>query len=167
MGKLYRLAKNRFSPKKFADEEIRNEEVKLIFEAAQIAPSSFNRQPWFYYWAKKGTEGFEKLGNFLIDGNKWAKAASMLVLACYEVKDERGENSKAEHDLGLANMSLVIQAQALGYYSHMMGGFDQEGSKEELKMPRSRQPGVMIAIGRLGDEKMGKRERKTRIEREL
>jgi len=163
MKQVHRLIRSRFSPRKFVNEEIKDEEVESIFEAARLAPSSFNRQPWFYYWAKKGTEGFEKLGSFLTERNKWAKEASMLVLACYEAEDERGKNSKAEHDLGLANMSLVIQAQALGYYCHMMGGFDGGKAKKGMKMFKLRQPGVMIAIGKLGDEKIGKRDRKIKI----
>lgn len=164
---MIKAIKNRFSPRKFSTESVTDKELKKIFEAARVSPSCYNHQPWFYYWAKKGTAGFEKLGSLLMEGNLWAKEAGVLILACYEAETDRGENAYAQHDLGLASMSLVLQAQKLGYHSHQMAGFDKEKATEVIGMPKTRKPFVMMAIGKLGDEKQEKRERKEKIEKQV
>jgi nitroreductase len=37
------------------DEELSNEELMPIFEAARWAPSAFNTQPWRFIYAKRNT----------------------------------------------------------------------------------------------------------------
>jgi nitroreductase len=143
--------KARFSPRVFSKDPISEEDLKKIFEAARWAPSSYNRQPWFFYVAKRGTKAFEKLTTTLMEGNFWAKGAPLLILACYIKEDEMGENKYAQYDLGQAVFSLVFQAQELGIYSHQIAGFDKKAAKELLNLPKEHEPWVLIAMGRLGD----------------
>lgn len=145
------LLKKRFSPRVFSDEEVRNNDLKKIFEAARWTPSSNNRQPWFFYAAKKGGKGFEKIYSCLSESNYWAKNASYLLVGCYLDEVEKGKNNYAQYDLGQAVMSLVVQAQSLGYYSHQMGGFNKDMVKEVLNIESPAFPWVAIAIGRIGD----------------
>ncbi|MFN4213022.1 MAG: nitroreductase family protein [Microgenomates group bacterium] len=144
------IFKKRFSPRFFSKEEVKEEDLKIIFEAVRFTASSYNRQPWFFYLAKKGTKSFAKLASLLMEGNLWAKEAAILILACYINEDEYGKNSYAQYDLGQAVATLVYQAQDLGYFSHQMAGFDKEKAKELVK-DKNHIPWVMIALGRLGD----------------
>lgn len=141
--------KKRFSPRVFSQDEIPDKDLEIIFEAARLSPSSYNRQPWYFYVAKKGTIGFEKLSSTLLQGNDWAKEAPVLILACFIEKDNYGENFYAQYDLGQAVASLVYQAQILGYYSHQMAGFDKEKAKKFVSKDHT--PWVMIALGKIGD----------------
>lgn len=145
------LLNSRFSPREFLHEPVSQEHCELLFEAARWSPSSYNRQPWFYYYAMQETTGFEKLAKSLVEGNAWAKKASLLILGCYIDSDERGKNSYAQYDLGQSTFSLVIQAQFLGYYSHQMGGFDKKKVKTLLQLHPEHIPHVIIAIGKLND----------------
>ncbi len=145
------ILKARFSPRVFSNEPIREEDLEIIFEAARWAPSSYNRQPWFFYVAKKGTDAFEKLSSTLVEANEWAKTAPLLILACYIKEDEMGENKYAQYDLGQAVFALVFQAQELGIYSRQMAGFDKKAAKELLNLPKEQEPFVLIAMGRIGD----------------
>lgn len=144
------IFKKRFSPRVFSKEMVKDEDLKIIFEAARFTPSSYNRQPWFFYLAKKGTKSFDKLANFLMEGNHWAKEVPVLILACYIKEDKYGENAYAQYDLGQAVSTLVYQAQDLGYFTHQMAGFDREKAKE-IVSDKNHIPWVMIALGRLGD----------------
>jgi nitroreductase len=56
----------------------------------------------------------------------------------------------AMHDLGLAVMSLIIQAQHLGLHCHPMAAFDPEKAQAVFEIPPLFAPGIMIAIGYLG-----------------
>lgn len=174
---IFDLLKNRFSPRVFSNELIKQDHLQVIFEAARWAPSSYNKQPWHFFYAKKGSSGFEKLASCLLSGNEWAKEAPILILGCYIKEDERGKNPYGKYDLGQAAMSLVIQAQSLGLYSHQMGWFDKEKAKTVINLLQNYEPWVMIALGKLGDyeksdEKLidrdfRKRERKAKIAEEV
>lgn len=145
------VLKNRFSPRVFSDEEISNKDLSSIIEAAHWAPSSYNRQPWFFYVAKRGGKGFEKIFSCLSESNYWAKKASYLLVGCYLDEDEKGKNNYGQYDLGQAVMSLVVQVQSLGYYSHQMGGFNKDMVKEVLNIQSPAFPWVVIAVGKIGD----------------
>ena len=53
---IHPLLKKRWSPRAFADQEIPEEVLNELFEAARWAASSMNEQPWQYVYAQKGTE---------------------------------------------------------------------------------------------------------------
>ena len=142
--------KKRFSPRVFSSDKVKNKDLVIIFEAVRFTPSSYNRQPWYFYVAKKGTKFFEKLAGFLVKSNNWAKKATVLILACYIEKDDFGKNNYAQYDLGQAVATLVYQAQDLGYYSHQMAGFDKKKAKNIVKN-KNHIPWVMIALGKLGN----------------
>ncbi|VVA43306.1 conserved hypothetical protein [Candidatus Roizmanbacteria bacterium] len=145
------VLKNRFSPRVFSDEEVNKKDFNSIIEAVRWTPSSSNRQPWFFYVAKKGGKEFEKVLSCLNKDNYWAKNASYLLVGCYLDEDEKGKNNYGQYDLGQAVMSLVVQAQSLGYYTHQMGGFNKDMIKEVLVIKFPVFPWVVVAIGKIGD----------------
>jgi len=140
---------SRFSPRVFLSEEVPNSDLEIILEAARFSPSSYNRQPWFFYVGKKGSSGFEELSQTLVEGNFWAKEAPVLILACYIKVDKYGKNEYAQYDLGQAVSAFVYQAQILGYYTHQMAGFDKEKAKGLVD--KNHTPFVLIALGKIGD----------------
>jgi len=140
---------SRFSPRVFSSQELPNSDLETILEAARFSPSSYNRQPWFFYVAKKGSSFFKKISEALVEGNFWAKEAPVLILACYIKKDQYGKNEYAQYDLGQAVSALVYQAQILGYYTHQMAGLDKEKAKKLLDTNHT--PFVLIALGKIGD----------------
>ena len=44
--KINPLFINRWSPRSMSGEELNDEDIMSLFEAARWAPSSFNNQPW-------------------------------------------------------------------------------------------------------------------------
>src|SRR5258705_5658969 len=62
-------------------EEIAEEELMRLFEAARWAPSSFNAQQWRALYARRGTEHWPVFFELLVEANKyWAKNAAALVV---------------------------------------------------------------------------------------
>ena len=145
------ILKNRFSPRFFSNEEIKDKDLQSFFEAARWTPSCFNAQPWLFYYAKNGTAGFEKISSSLTEGNSWAKKAPLLILACYIDTTSHGKNFYAMHDLGQAVSNLIFQAQSQGIYCHQMAGFSKKIVKENLKINDPVIPHVLIAVGKIGD----------------
>jgi nitroreductase len=148
----------RWSPRSFAERQPEAHKLQSIFEAARLAPSAHNTQPArFLVGRKHHGDVHERLFACLDPHNRdWAHSVPVLVLAA--VMRRRYSQAVAEfvpyphcmHDLGLAVMSLIVQAQHLGLYCHPMAAFDPEKAQAEFEIPALFMPGMVIAIGYLG-----------------
>ena len=144
---------NRFSPRAFSGKNISDEVMNTLFEAASWAASANNEQPWMYYFAHKNTEGFEKLAECLMPGNHvWAKNAAVLVVTVAQKTFAKNGNPNvaAEHDLGMANATLLLQASTLDVFGHPMGGFFKDKAADVLGLDDNSAPICMLALGYLG-----------------
>lgn len=151
------IIKQRWSPRAFTEQIVSEEKLNSMFEAARWAASSSNEQPWEYYYAIKGTEGWNKLFVCLTQGNqKWVKNATILMTCVTNKKFKRNgkENPTAEHDLGLANSHIFLQAVAEGFYMHGMAGFFAEKVCEVLNLSGDKKVICMMAGGYPGDPEM-------------
>ena len=153
-------ALDRWSPRSFSEKPPEAEKLQSMFEAARLAPSAHNTQPVRFLVARKAEDAafYARLFSCLSEGNRvWAHSAPVLVLAAVmrrRFSQERADYvpyPHAMHDLGLAVMSLILQAQELGLFCHPMAGFDPERAQEEFAIPELFEPGIMIAVGYLGD----------------
>jgi nitroreductase len=83
-------------PRSMTDEELKDEELMSLFEAARWAPSSGNGQPWRFIYVKRNTEDWTSLFDLLVDFNKsWAKDAAILIVVVS--KKEFEYNGKSFH----------------------------------------------------------------------
>lgn len=148
---LHDLIRNRWSPVAFDGRPISRDMLGSLLEAARWAPSSYNEQPWYYIVAPRDDAAeFAKLLSCLVDANAaWAKNASVLMLAVASLKFSRNgkPNRHAQHDVGLANENLVLQAEALGLAGHQMAGFDLQKSRTTYAIPEDFEPMTAIAVG--------------------
>ena len=168
---------NRFSPRYYSSEKVSEKDLQSMFETVRWAPSARNRQPWYFYWTRKGSSSWKKLISCIPEKHHWSKTASVFILSCYMDKTEFGANKYALYDLGTAVYSLVLQAHALGYYCRQVGNFDREKAKQMLKIPKEQKPFIIVTVGKIGDYKKApesvlvldtqKRERKTDIAKEI
>ncbi|MBV8813572.1 MAG: nitroreductase family protein [Verrucomicrobia bacterium] len=157
---------NRWSPRAMSGEEISQEELFTLFEAARWAPSSFNNQPWRILYARRGTAQWPLFFDLLVDFNKsWAKGASVLVLFISNKNFEHNGEPAPTHsfDTGAAWENLCLQAILKGLVVHGMQGFDSEKARVDLKVPNDFQIEAMAAIGKPGNreslpEKLQERE---------
>lgn len=148
----------RWSPRSFLDQEVEPEKLRSMFEAARLAPSAHNSQPSRFLLGRKGKgNNFDRLFECLDDFNKeWAYGAPVLILASVtrkrfsQITGEFMPYSHALHDLGMAIMSLAIQAREMGLHSHPMAAFDPEKARKEFSIPPLFLPGMIIAAGYVG-----------------
>ncbi len=71
---------NRWSPRSMTGEDLDNDVIMSLFEAARWAPSSFNNQPWRFIYAKRNTMYWNQLFDLLLEPNKvWVKNAALLI----------------------------------------------------------------------------------------
>jgi nitroreductase len=144
---------DRFSPRHFSPKKIPQKDLNSIFEAARLAPSGYNYQPWFFYWTENNSSAFKKTVSCFPSSNYWAKTAAIFIIACYLPVIDKEPDRYALYDLGASVMSLVLQTQHLGYYARQIGNCDTEKLKKIFNLEKDQQPFVVIALGKLGDYK--------------
>ncbi|MEZ5743111.1 MAG: nitroreductase family protein [Sphingomonadaceae bacterium] len=149
---------DRWSPRSFTDREPEPAKLCSMFEAARLAPSAHNTQPTRFLLARKGRgDVYRRLFDCLDDHNQeWADRAPVLILASVtrrrfsQITGEFHPYPHCLHDLGLAVMSLTVQAHHLGLHTHLMAAFDPEKAQEEFAIPELFLPAMVIAVGYLG-----------------
>jgi len=148
---IHALLRSRASSRVFdPDRPVPAESIRLLLEAARWSPSSGNGQPWRYLiFDDRVKEERERARRILSPGNQtWAARAPLLILGvAREIRSEGKVNHYGQHDLGLANQSLLLQATALGLHCRPMGGFDKEEAARLFDIPEGHRPMVMVAIG--------------------
>lgn len=150
---IHSLILNRWSPRSMTGEELTDELLMSLFEAARWAPSSYNNQPWRFIYAKRNTEHWDRLFNLLVEGNKvWAKNAAALVVVIARKNFESNEKpARTNHfDAGAAWENLALEATFRGLAAHGMQGFDYEKAREDIEVPDNFDVVAMIAIGKRG-----------------
>ncbi|HYX56985.1 MAG TPA: nitroreductase family protein [Nitrososphaeraceae archaeon] len=150
------LILNRWSPRSMTDEELDDDTIMSLFEAARWAPSSYNNQPWRFIYAKRNTpQHWNKLFNLLAEPNKaWTKNAALLVVVISGKNFEYNEKYSITHqyDTGAAWENLALEASSRGLVAHGMQGFNYEKARIDLEIPDNFDVMAMIAIGKKGSK---------------
>ena len=148
---IHDLIRSRWSARSFSEKAISQEDLETIFEAASWAFSANNGQPWQYIYAHHSdTEAFQKLWSCLMPGNQpWTRKAAVLMVSLMRRQFDNGKpNPTAQHDLGAANATLMLQATSMGIYGHPMAGFDRNKVIEALNLDTDAvEPVAFIALG--------------------
>jgi nitroreductase len=163
---LHPLITNRWSPRALdIDDAISNDDMHAILEAARLAPSAFNEQPWRFIFGKRGEETFDQILSGLGEFNQmWAKNASALLLVTGVKQRSNGDaHPSYQYDLGLAVSQGTFEAHHRGYITHQMTGFSHDAMCKTFDLTTT-EPVVVIAIGKQADsdilpEAMAEREK--------
>jgi nitroreductase len=152
-SKVHQLFVDRWSPRAFDESAIPDEDLEVIFEAAGLAPSAFNYQPWKFLFARRGDANWERFLSLLVPFNaSWAKDAAVLVFIVSDSKMRQGESESDFYshsfDAGAAWAQMALQATALGYHAHGMTGIEFDKARAELGLPDDIRLEAAIAIGR-------------------
>lgn len=151
------LLLDRWSPRAMSAEEISNEELMRLFEAARWAPSSFNAQQWRALYARRGTDHWQMFFDLLVDANKaWAKNAAVLVVFISRKNFDYNNEPSVTHsyDCGAAWENFALQGFHQGLVVHGMEGFDYERARQELRIPDEFQVEAMVAVGKPGPKEV-------------
>jgi len=146
---------DRWSSRALSGEDIPEEDLAVLFEAARWAPSSYNNQPWRILYARRSSEYWPLFFGLLTESNKvWAHAAAVLLLFLSKTTFDHNGKPSITHsfDTGAAWENLALQGFRKGYVVHGMQGFDYERAKVELNVPDGFRVEAMAAIGLPGDK---------------
>jgi nitroreductase len=150
----------RRSIRKYKSDEVEDEKLNKILEAARIAPSAANRQEWKFV-VVKDEETRIKLVEACM-GQKFVEEAPILIAAC-STESERimpcGQHAYSV-DLSIALSYMTLQATELDLGTCWLGAYKEDAVKELLKIPDEIRIVGMITLG-YPDESPDARPRKS------
>jgi nitroreductase len=154
-AQVHDLIRHRWSPRAFSSQDVSNEDLSAVLEAARWAASSYNEQPWRFFVARKSDpEAFKRFLDVLVPANQaWASSAPVLIIMAAKKKftHNGADNYYALHDAGQALAHLMLQAIDVGLHAHAMAGFDHEKARKEIGIPDEYAIGAAVALGYLGN----------------
>ena len=162
---LLDLVKQRKSVRDFLDRPVEREKIMTCLEAARLAPSACNSQPWKFVVVDD-----KHLKNKLCDAafsgiysmNSFCKMASVIVVVISEKSKflaRIGEMFRGTKyyliDIGIACEHLVLQAEDLGLGTCWIGWFNERAVKSVLNISQHKKVDILIALGYFDKERLG------------
>lgn len=151
------LVNNRISVRKYLDKPVEREKIECCLEAARLAPSACNSQPWSFV-VVDDAETKNILCDRIFTGpyrmNSWAGQAPVMVVVVSEksrffaavgglVRNTRYYLI----DIGIAVEHFVLQAAELGLGTCWIGWFNEGKTKKILSIPHGKKIDVVLTMG--------------------
>lgn len=156
MEDFLKLASSRQSDRAYdVTKPVEDSKIEYILEAARMAPSACNAQPWKFI-VVTDPELVQRLGKAAagLGMNKFAKDAPVHILIVEEsanITSFLGSKIKDKHfpliDIGIAAAHIVLAAEEQGLGSCILGWFDEKAIKQIVKIPSSKRLLLDIMIG--------------------
>ena len=137
------------------EHSVEPEKLERILEAARLAPSACNAQPWKFV-VVTDRELSRKVGKAAagLGMNKFAKDAPVHILIVEEsanITSLLGGKVKDKHfpliDVGIAASHIVLAAESEGLGSCILGWFDEKEIKQLTGIPASKRLLLDIIVG--------------------
>ncbi|MFW6131233.1 MAG: nitroreductase family protein [Candidatus Aminicenantaceae bacterium] len=154
---LQKLIKNRRSIRKYTDKPVERNKILTCLEAARLAPSVENVQPWRFV-VIDDPELKSRFTREVFSGiyypSKFAEKAPVLILilARLDILANRiGRQIQNINyyliDIGIGGEHLVLQAQELGLGTCWIGWFNPRKARKFFKIPRKYKVVSLLAMG--------------------
>lgn len=165
------LVKKRQSDRKYlANKPVEPEKIERCLEAARLAPSASNSQPWTFIVVNKpklkqevAKATFSKVLSF----NKFTLDSPVLIVVVTEkseLKAQMGNFLKNQQynliDIGIATEHFCLQAASEGLGTCIMGWFQEKKIKQLLNIPAKKRVNIVISLGYSAETKIRDKKRK-------
>lgn len=150
---LFEAIRTRRSIRLYKDKPVEEAKLGRILEAARLAPSASNRQPWKFI-VITDAEVKEKLRSAY--DREWFISAPIIIVACAFPANAWFRRDKKEYwqvDVAIAMQHLVLAARAEGLGTCWVAAFDEKEAKKALGIPKDVQVVVMTPLGYPAEEK--------------
>jgi nitroreductase len=117
--------------------EVEHEKIARVLDAARLAPSARNQQPWRFI-VVKGKENIENVvTKAFFEFSQGFKEAPVLIFACANPGDDDIHEGREYYlfDVGLAMENLLLAATALGMVTHPMTSVKEDELRKVLHIP--------------------------------
>lgn len=141
----------RRSTRAFKNKPIPPKIIEKLIEAARLAPSAGNIQPWEFIIIKK-PETKKKLVEAAL-GQTFIQEAPVVIVVCANENRSiqrygaRGKTLYCIQDTAAAIENMLLTACSLGLGACWVGAFREEDAREILKIPSGVRPVAIVPVG--------------------
>ncbi len=150
------LVRHRTSCRSYEARPVPREYLELMLEAARLAPSACNKQPWRFAVVECEETRRRLIDEAFLAGipMKWAGNAGAIIALgmeksaiTHKVAPKISGVDYPLLDLGIAGEHLVLQAEALGLGSCWIGWIRPKQVRRIVGWPRTIEPVSLITVG--------------------
>ena len=142
------LIASRYSVRSYTDKKVEKELILDLLEAARLAPSAVNYQPWHFIVI---TDEQDLASVHEIYHRAWFREAPVCIVACADHSQswKRKSDGKdfADVDLAIAIDHLILKATELNLGTCWICNFDVEMTRQKLALPGHIEPIALIPVG--------------------
>ena len=149
---VFEAIKTRRSIRAFTEEEVSDEEIEKILDAARWAPSAGNIQPWIFVIVRDPKRK-RRLSEAALN-QLFIEEAPVVIVVCADqersgrVYGRRGSDLYCIQDTAAAIQNLLLAARALGLGACWVGAFNEDAVRHVLNIPAGVRPVAIIPMGR-------------------
>lgn len=144
---VFEAIKTRRSIRRYKEDPIDEETLRKVLEAARLAPSAANRQPWRFIVV---TDPIVKRSLRKAYDKEWFTSAPVIVVACAVPEEAWVRRDGEEYwkvDVSIAMQNLVLAAWDEGLGTCWIGAFDENEAKQALGVPPNVRIVAMTPLG--------------------
>ena len=132
---------------------ITKETIKELAEAASLAPSCYNNQPWRYVFVYED-EKLKQLHEALSKGTEWMTLGSMIVAIVSQKELDCVVKNREYYlyDTGMSTAFMMLKATELGLATHLIAGYSETKTKKILGVPDDMTVISLMAVGKKSEE---------------
>lgn len=138
---VFEAVRVRRSIRAYEPTSIPREKLEKILEAARLAPSANNIQPW-HFIVVSDPEKREKLAKAPFA--RFLKEAPIIIVGC---GDQKASPKWFMVDAAIAMQNMVLTATSEGLGTCWVGSFDEDQVREMLKIPENYRVIALLALG--------------------
>ena len=144
---VFEAVKTRRSIRKFKDKIVEQEKLEKVLEAARLAPSAANRQPWSFIAISDKTI---RQSLFSAYNQDWFVNAPIIIVACgFPDKGWRRQDGEKYYpiDVAIAMQNMILVAHSMGLGTCWIAAFDEKKAKKALDIPKKVRIIAMTPLG--------------------
>ena len=162
------LARKRCSVRQYSDRSVEPEQMDYVLEAARLAPSAVNKQPWRILLIES-EEKRQQLQSCY--DREWFKQAPLYLIVCGNHAEswKRAEDGKDHVDVDVAILTehLCLAAAEQGLGTCWVCNFNVARCKQLFNLPEDLEPIVLLPLGYPADESAFEGEKKRKALTEI
>lgn len=139
----------RESVRDYSSAPVEAEKLSYVLEAARLAPSACNRQP--YKMLVLESEEAKARMNAIVSRFSWTQGAPLLILICADHSQEwvRSTDGKQHGDIdcAIAAEHICLAAAEQGLGTCWICSFDAKATAAALDLPENLEPVILLPLG--------------------
>lgn len=149
------ICQQRCSVRSYTSEPVSNEDLDYLLEAARLAPSAVNFQPWVFVIVREKANQLKIQESY---NREWFKSAPLYIVICgdhtqaWKRKSDGKDHCDVDASIAVEHICLAATERNLG--TCWVCNFDEKILREALELPAHIEPIAILPVGHPNPESL-------------